>query len=395
MTADDLHLELATSDAAVNAALWEPLRNALVQASESDRCHLLAKLFHELSRLTDAGLSSGSVDERLRSATRKLQAAGELRASLEDRLATTQADLALSRTQLEAEQVRANQQQQIIADQRARLDSLQKDRTQLDAELVAKNAALHRLESENEKLTLQLQRSAAQGGDTSRRDRLETEKRDLLVELEKARNALAQVRTDKDAEIEKHKGDLTRTRAAQAVEADAMLAQLWERLARVRPSFVEGHVPPNLAAAERLVDGYIELARYADETDKSLRVFLEKYTKHHQSVRVPWEVYAKREDVLETVRQTLAVKGGGPVGLLKMRLRVLHSWLQAALIGSDSAAESIASELEFHLRGPLGTASDPNRKIRDFLRDDGHYLFMEHIRELRSQRLAETFGRAG
>ena len=41
----------------------------------------------------------------------------------------------------------------------------------------------------------------------------------------------------------------------------------------------------------------------------------------------------------------------------------------------------------------LGYLADPTRKIRDYLRDDGHLLFMQHICEHRSLRLAETYGR--
>jgi len=76
-------------------------------------------------------------------------------------------------------------------------------------------------------------------------------------------------------------------------------------------------------------------------------------------------------------------------------LRVLQQWCEAAMVGCDSAIESIASELHTHLMGPGGVGSDPGRKIKDFLRDDGHYVFLEHMRELRSLKLAETYGRGG
>jgi hypothetical protein len=111
-------------------------------------------------------------------------------------------------------------------------------------------------------------------------------------------------------------------------------------------------------------------------------------------VKVPWEVYAKSDDLHKTAFQTVAPKGR-PVALLKMRLRVLQQWIEAAMIGCDSAIESIASELQTHLMGPAGTGSDPGRKIKDFIRDDGHYVFLEHMKELRSLKLAETYGRGG
>ena len=65
------------------------------------------------------------------------------------------------------------------------------------------------------------------------------------------------------------------------------------------------------------------------------------------------------------------------------------------MLGCDSAIESVASELHSHLMGEVGAGSDANRKIRDYLRDDGHELFLQHIKELRSQKLAEAFGRGG
>ena len=34
-------------------------------------------------------------------------------------------------------------------------------------------------------------------------------------------------------------------------------------------------------------------------------------------------------------------------------------------------------------------------EIKEYLRDDGHELFLQHLRELRSQKLAETYGRGG
>ena len=76
-----------------------------------------------------------------------------------------------------------------------------------------------------------------------------------------------------------------------------------------------------------------------------------------------------------------------------MRLRLLNSWTQAGMVGCDGAIESIASVLQEHLMGSVGAGSDPQRKIRDYIRDDGHELFFQRICELRSQKLAETFGR--
>ncbi len=386
-----------TSGTEQSAALLETLRAQLGAVDEPTRYHLLASVFGELARESVSGrpANAAGASDQARTLARRVQSLAEEKAHLEDMLATTKADLAQRTAELEASQVRAAEQQRVVGEQRARLNAVQAERDELEAELVAKNSALHKAETEAERLTLQVQRMVAAGVDTSRLERLEADKKDLVAELDKLRRVLEQERLDKAAEVEKLKSSVSSARAAAAQGAEALLGRLWQRLAAAKPPLAEGHVPPTPQAAEHLVDAFIELVRFVDDFDRAMRVFLDKYTKHHPSVKVPWEVYAKREDVQATARQTIAVKSGQPVGLLKMRLRILYNWCQAAMIGADSAVESIASELETQLRGPLGTETDPNRKIKDYVRDDGHYLFMERIRELRSQRLAETFGRGG
>ena len=395
MSGEKKHVGEPSSDAGADAAVLDALRAALSQADEPGRYRLLASLFGELAEGSALAGHGAGRDDRTRALSKKQQDLAEEKARLEDLLATTKADLAQRTAELEAAQVRGAEQQRVLDEQRVRLDAFRSERAELEAELVAKNSALHSAEADNERLQLQVQRAEAAGVDFTRVDQLETDKKELVAELEKVRQALEQLRRDKDAEIEKLKSGVSSARAAAAQGADALLAQLWQRLASAKPPLVEGHIPPTAQAAEHLVDAFAELVRFADNFDKSMRVFLDKYTKHYPSVKVPWEVYARREDVQATARETIAVKSGKPVGLLKMRLRILYNWCQAAMIGADSAVESIASELETQLRGPLGTESDPNRKIKDYVRDDGHYLLMERIRELRSQKVAETFGRSG
>jgi len=375
----------------------ESMRSVLAEVDEPERYRLLARLFGELADIgVSGGLRGGAeAGEPLRNLSKKVQSLAEEKANLADVLATTRADLAHRTAQLDAERARADEQQRVIQDQRTRLETLQRERGELDTERVAGNAALHKAETERDRLQLQLQRAEIAGADLSRFDRLEAGRREAASEVERLRAAYEQLRLDKDAETERLKGDLSRSAGAGSQAADVMLTALWQRLASAKPPLVEGHIPPSVQAAERGMDALVELARFADDMDKSMRVFLDRYTKHHPSVKVPWEVYTQREDVWETARQTLAVRGGRPVGLLKMRLRVLYSWCQAAMIGADSAVESIASELQAQLCGPVGTQSDANRRIKDYIRDDGHYLFMERIRELRSLKLAETYGRGG
>jgi hypothetical protein len=372
----------------------DAIGHALVGLGESERFRVFAALFERLAAESAQG-AAGARNEQFTALSKKLQKLGEERASIEDLLASTKADLGRKTALLEAEQTRAAEQDRIIQEQRARINDLLSERGELDAKLVERAGALHDVERQNEQLLVRAQRAEARASDQSRVDIAESGRRDVTTELSEARERIEQLRLDKDAEIEKLRSELTRTKASASQGAEAVLAGLWEKLARAKPHLVQGTEVGVAAAADRLAEGYVELVHFADQFDKAVRVFLDKYTKYNPSIKVPWEVYAKSEDVLDTARQTLAVKGGRPAALLKMRMRMLSSWVQAAMIGSDSAIESIASELETHLRAEHGMAADPNRKIKDYLREDGHYLFMERIRELRSQRLAETFGRSG
>ncbi len=379
------------------SVLFEPVRAALSEVDEADRYRLLASLMLELADLsrTDGNGRGGGSAAQLEALNKRVRALQERETTLDDTLKTTRADLARRTKQFEAEQERAEELQQVVEDQRGRLESLPKQVGDLEAQVVAKNAELHRLEVQNEELTLKLQRAQRDGSGQERIDTLEEKNRQLITEVNEVRAELEQLRCDKDAEIERAKDEAQQVRSQASGGAEEVLARLWEKLAKAKPPLAPGHIQPNTQAAERLLDAFIELVRFVDDLDKSMRVFLGKYTKHHPSVKVPWDVYAKRDDVHKTAQQTVAPQGGKPVGLLKMRLRVLYSWTQAAMIGCDSAIESLASELQSHLMGPGGAASDPNRKIKDYLREDGHELFMQHIRELRSQKLAETYGRGG
>ena len=166
-------------------------------------------------------------------------------------------------------------------------------------------------------------------------------------------------------------------------------------MASAKPPLTVAPAQPDKKAAEHLADAVIETVTSAAAFEKTMAVFLGKYTKHDPSVKVPWDVYMRRDGVHKTAQQTLLAKGGRPVGLLKLRLRFLYRWTEAAMIGCDSVIESIASELHTHLMSEIGAGSDPNRRIRDYIRADGHELFLQHMRELLSGKLGETYGRGG
>ncbi len=383
-----------SSGADAPSDLFRPVLAVLAAAGESERYRMLAGL---LSELADAGADgrprgpSGELD----ALARKVQALGEEKASLRDRCAAFKADLDHRTAQLEAEQARGQDLQLLNEEQRARLDSLQKQIGDIEAQLVAKNAELHKAHVEHDKELLEAQRAGLQQDDRSKLDRLQASKRELSREVEAIRSEMDQLRSDKDAQIA-HLNDEIASARSQTGDAEVIpFAELWARLAAVKPPLVDGKVQPTEQCAQRLVDAFVELVRFVDDFDKLIRPFLSKYTKHHQPVKVPWDVYARRDDTLKTIQQTLDVVRGKPIGVVKIRLRGLYAWTEAAMIACDAAIESLASELHPFLMGPHGAGSDPNRTIRDFLRGDGHELFLQHVRELRGTKLAEAFGRRG
>lgn len=371
----------------------QPLRAALLAVREPERYRVLAALLTELAEHSPSEGGRAAPGEELEALARKVQVLEKEKASVEDTLRTIRADLDLKDRQLQAEQARATEIQQIINDQRSRLQNAEQELQNVEAEVVARNNELHRAEVKIEELELQWQRAEVAGRDHSRIDGLESGKRELAAQVEELKGQMEQLRADKDAQIEQLKDERARAESVSSESADKLLTDLWQRLAVAKPPLAEGHIAPNRQAGERLVDAFIELVRFVDDFDKSMRVFLGRYTKHHPSVKVPWDAYANGGELLEFVRRTVAPQGGRPVGPLKMRLRLLYSWTQAGMVGSDAAIESIGSELQGQLMGSVGAGSDPNRKIRDYVRDDGHLLFLQHIKELRSLKLAETFGR--
>ena len=398
MAGHDRQLGGVPSSAGDRSDPLEPLRAAFREVGEPERYRLLASLLSELAEQSrgEAGSRESVPKKELEVLARKVQVLGEEKASLEDALKTAQADLTRGAKQLEAEQTRGKELQQIINDQGSRLESTQKDFSHLEAELVAKNAELHKAQVRDDELTLKLQRTEFAGQDHSKLDALELDKRQANAEIEELRGQLEQLRLDKEGEIDRVKGELRALEAAASQGGDTLLATLWQRLASADPPVAEGHVPPNVVAAERLFDAFLELLRFVDDIDKGMRPFLGRFTQDHPSVKVPWDAFAKGDDLYSITQRTLAPKGGRPIGVLKMRLRLLYSWIHAAVWGCDGAIESVASELHSQLRGAEDTEWDFFKStIREYDRADGPERFQEWIRKVRSEKLAEAFGRGG
>lgn len=368
-----------------------PLLSHLENANEPQRYRMLAALLSEIADRSAAGANGHATEvaSQIETLNKRIVRAGEEKALLNDSLATTQAELGQKNTLLAAEQERAAKLQKVADDQRARLAELQKEREELEKQLVDRNNALHRAEVETEQFKLKLQRAEMSAGDTSKIDALEQEKTKLAARVQEIGTAMEQLRKEKDDEIERLKGAAGEARAETAGGSDALLKKLWERMARVKPPLLPATAQPNEKAAERLVDSLIEMTRFAHEFDLSVQPYLDRFTKHTPTIKLPWESYKKFDGIEECVQKVLDKT---PVGVLKLRLLAFKKWTMAALVGNDSEVESVGSHLEQQLRGPAGMGSDPNATIRNYLKNDGHLLFADAVREARSEKIAEAYG---
>jgi hypothetical protein len=141
------------------------------------------------------------------------------------------------------------------------------------------------------------------------------------------------------------------------------------------------------------VDTYIELVQFVDDFDQLIRPFLTQYVRDHPQVRAPWDAYARRDGARDTVKQIIVPVGGKPAGVLRVKLGAWYKWINATMLGCDAAMESVASELETFMRRKeaYGTGEDPNRKIREFIKEYGPDLFLQHFRELRGSLIAKAY----
>jgi len=364
---------------------------AALDGAERYRC--LVEFLGGLAQ-RENGMQEGSrASEQLDSLTKRVQRTTEENARLKDELATTRADLGMRTKQLEAEQTRSSQLEQVVESQRGRLDAMAREREELEQKLVTSNSEIHMVKVANEDLRLQLQRAQLAATDSSRGQALESERNRLREQLEEARREMDRLRAEKDEQIDALQRELQAARQAAAEGADEALARLWNRLAAAKPPLAPAAVRPTIPMVERLFDTLIELAGFANDVDQMMRPFLARYTKHDVVVKRPWDIYTKMEGVQQVVQQVLAASGGKPVGVLRVRLQDLKKWTLATLVGSDSAIESIASMLLVELQGPLGMGSDPNCKIKDYIyRNDGTEKFLETMRRVRGEKLAEAYG---
>lgn len=368
----------------------EHVAKSLSAGSEADRHRALRFFVGALGRATgiDDGRGTGEGVE-LEALSKRARVLQEEVASLRDHGAALAADLDHRIAQLQAEQKRSTEFEKLAGEQRERLVGSQREITNLEDRLRVRTEELGKTQRENDDLTLKGQRLAMQKDQMGEIERISRELRGKSEENQALRAASEQLRVDKDAEIERLKEKLGITVKKAAGESTVNFVEVWGRLASSK--LVEGHLQPTQPCAERMADLLVVLVRIVDEFDKMMRPFLTKYTEKSALLRMPWNNYAKGPSIPETVHEVLAPSGGKPVGVVNARLRFMYKAASAAVVASDATFESIGPELHSFLLGSTGTPLDPTRTVRQFLRADGHELFLQHMRQFRIGKLEPAF----
>ncbi len=376
----------------VGPEFLEALKKSLSEPDESKRDTLLADVLRDFAKTTSTEPSSDASNDQMESISRKVRSLDEANATLRDRLTALQADFDQSNLQLDAEKKRAFDLERLRDEQSERIKTIQVESENFDSTLEARNREIHEAQLENDQLLLKLQRAELAQADTSRLDRAVDGRRELTADVEELRAELVELRESKDAKI----AELNKAISEGGVQAGGVdgvgFTEVWRELARTKPPLVSSPEAPTLQAGQRAMQVLIELLRFVDDVDQLVRPFVGKYTRDYQAIQVPWDVYAKGDGMRTVARTALHPVSGKPAGVVKVRLRGLFSWLEATLIAADVTLESVAPELHAYAMGQGGAADDPNRKVKDFLREDGHELFQQHMRQLCGRKLAEAFG---
>lgn len=366
----------------------------LAEADQPTRFRVLAEILANLAdRVTDES-ANAAMTEELAAMSRSVKEQKEKNSTLNDRIKTLEVDLKQSAAHLESEKSRATEFKAIADEQTSRLDQLQDRVKELEGLLESRNREVHKANVDNENLTLQMQRLDAKAHDQSKMLRLEEQTRALEAENQRLREQADQLRADKNLELERISGDLATVREEVAAKKDIDFPILWSRLASTDPPLVEGHLQPNEKAGERLFDSFAELVKFEDEFDQLMRPFLTRWTAGRPRLRAVWEAYARGAGIRDTVQQIIVPEGGRPTGILRNQLRGLYKWTEAALWGCEAAIEHIEPELREFMRRkePFGSGSDPNRKISDFILQNGPAAFSDHMKGVRSDKIAEFMG---
>ncbi|MCH8148213.1 MAG: hypothetical protein IH987_09520 [Planctomycetes bacterium] len=391
MTADEHHGAPGGLAASSSTA---PFLATLAQVDEATRFRLLADFVGELAEQATGSLDRVTATAEIEALSRRVKEHAEEKATLQDRLRGVEVELEQRDAKLGIEKETAEKYKSLADQQTSRLEELQVRTRELEDLLDARSRDIHKANVEHESITLQLQRADSKGQDKSKEMRLEEQHRALEGENERLRGEIEQLRKDKNVEIEKVSDDLLAAKEEASAKQDVEFDVLWARLAGAKPPLAEGHLKPNMKSGERLFDSYVELVKFVDDFDKLMRPFLSRYTAARPRLKAVWEAYARGSGIRETAKQIIVPEGGRPTGILRNQLRGLYKWTEAAVWGSEAAVESIGTELPTFMRrkDSFGCGSDSSRKLTEFILENGPDAFSDHMKAIRSAKIAQFFG---
>ena len=371
-----------------------PLIHRLVESGENDRYRMLANILSDLAgRPSAADGRFIELTSQIDGFNKKVRRLDEERALLTHEVDSLKADLEQQRKLLETEQARAAELARINQSLKSRQESVQKERDELEERVVAQNTQLLRAENETESLKIKLDRAQAAAGDMSRVTKLEADKNLLAQKNAEEEAERERFRVEKEAEIARLKAALRNAQEGDGASSERILAALWARLQTAKPPFLQPPIPmPTLPAAERLVDGFVELVRFAAALDESTTLFFKEYVRRDKELKGIWEDYRVLEGVEATARLVIAPTGGKPANFLRIRLGRLKNLSVSAMFGADLAMAHLPELLDKTLRGPMGTERDKERKIRMFLQEGGHEGVGDAARNLMCEKIRDSIG---
>jgi len=369
-----------------------PLIQRLVESGENDRYRMLSQILTDLAgRPSAAEGRFVELTAQIESASKKVRRLDEERALLTHEVDSLKADLAQQRKLLETEQARAQELARLNQTLKTRQEAVQKERDELEERVVAQNTQLMRAESETEALKIKLDRASAAAGDMSRVTKLESEKNLLAQKNAEEEAERERFRVEKEAEIARLKAALRNAQEGDGQSAERLLASLWARMQATTPPFLQAPIPmPTLPALERLVDSFVELVRFAAALDDSTTMFFKEFSRRDKELKEFWDDYQGLAGVEETARLVIAPTGGKPANFLRIRLGRLKNLSVSAMFGADLALAHVPELISKVLRGPMGTATDKERKIRVFLQEGGHEAVGDEARNLLSEKIRDS-----
>jgi hypothetical protein len=365
----------------------EELTAALGELDQGTRYRLLASVFERLGDTVPS--ANGLPDQELGIALRR---AHETEAELRDRVAELESDVTHRTKQLDAERNRAADLERLLGDQRTRLDAARLAKSDIELKLQVRDRQLQDLQLNKDALAVSVLRAEKKAQDRTVIDTVTKQRNDLAKQVKRLQAEVDKTRKKYQSDTSTLKRAVVGERGARLKEVEALLGKLWERLSQAKPPLAPPNAQPTPRASGRLVDAFIELVMSTHYQDQALRPFIGKFAKQHAGLRSKWDTFTNQESLCQAVRSTVAPQKGRPVGTLKVRMKSMRSWTMAGLLGVDSALESVGSELAAWIRQPNGHPWTEKTKIRDFLKQDGAELFLQHMRGVCSQKVAEAYG---